>query len=687
VLQVKGRPRDNGERYPAGLALSRDGRTLYVAENLADSLAVVDLATGAVVQRVATGHYPYGVVVTPDGAVYVSNWGGWDLSSYAADPAGRLRATGTIRVGRHPSALLLGARGNRIFVASASTDRVVSVDPARGRVIGELLDPPPSGPGEGTTPNALALSSDGTRLFVAEADANAVAVFNLSAQTSGLASATGDDLLAGRIPAGWYPTSLLVRGDTLLVASGKGSGTRPNPDGPQPLPSREHRGPNGVNRTLSQLGGGFMVAPIASTRGESLAHLTARVAQANGWNTPRTAARGYPPFEHVIYIVKENRTYDQVLGDLTQADGDTSLVLFGRAVTPNQHALAERFGIYDRFFVNAEVSPDGHNWSMAAYTTDYLQKTVPVNYSGRGRAYEYEGARFGRRTVIPDDDPVAPARGYLWDLIQRKGLTFRNYGEFVVPESADPDDVLPPGYRGDKPFLASHTNPAYPGFDLNITDQHRADVWLAEFAEFTRRGVMPAFEIIRLPNDHTAGARAGAPTPQAYAADNDLALGRIVEALSHSPFWKSTVVFVVEDDAQNGPDHVDSHRSPVWIISPYSRAGVVHRFANTTDIIRTMEEIVGLDALSQFDYFGRPLRDIWSATPDLTPWNALTPKVDLEAKNPAGTQGASESATLDLEIEDVAAEDPFNRIIWAAVRPGVPYPGVRRGATLEAVRW
>ena len=686
VLQAKRRPRDNGERYPAGIAFSRDGRTLYVAENLADSLAVVDIASGQVVQRLPTGHYPYGVVVTPDGGVYVSNWGGWDLSTFASDAQGRLRGTGTIRVGRHPSALLLGARGNRIFVASGSTDRVLTVDPARRRVIGELLDPPPAGPGEGSTPGALALSTDGTRLFVAEADANAVAVFDLSAATSGVTAATGTDLLAGRIPTGWYPTSLIAHGDTLVVASGKGSGTRPNPDGPQPVPSRVHRGPNGVNTTLSQLNGGLMIAPLTRAGHDELTRYSTRVAQANGWTAPRPAAHRYPPFEHVIYIVKENRTYDQVLGDLTQADGDTSLVLFGRDVTPNQHALAERFGIYDRFFVNAEVSPDGHNWSMAAYTTDYLQKTVPLNYSSRGRAYEYEGARFGNRTVIPDDDPAAPARGYLWDLIQRKGLTFRNYGEFVVPSDADPDDVLPPGYRGDKPFLASHTNASYPGFDLNIPDQRRADVWISELAEFTRRGAMPALEIVRLPNDHTSGARAGAPTPQAYAADNDLALGRMVDALSHSPFWRNTVVFVLEDDAQNGPDHVDSHRSPMLIISPWVRAGVVHRFANTTDVIRTMEEILGLDALSQFDYFGRPLRDIWSDSPDTRPWSVLTPKVDLNAKNPAGTTGATESARLDLEIEDVAAEDPFNRIIWNAVKPGIPYPGSRRGAVLETVR-
>jgi hypothetical protein len=255
-----------------------------------------------------------------------------------------------------------------------------------------------------------------------------------------------------------------------------------------------------------------------------------------------------------------------------------------------------------------------------------------------------------------------------------------------VPDSTDPDDVLPAGYRGNKPFLASHTNPTFPGFNMAIPDQRRADVWIAELAEFSRRGVMPALEIVRLPNDHTSGASAGKPTPRAYLADNDLALGRIIEALSRSPFWKNTVVFVLEDDAQDGPDHVDSHRSPLFVISPYSRAGVVHRFANTTDVLRTIEEILGLDALSQFDHYGRPLREIWSDTPDLRPWTALMPGVSLEEKNPANTRGARQSSQLDLRIEDVADEGLFNRILWETVKPGVPYPGSRRGATLEAVR-
>ena len=685
VLQARATPKANGVRYPAGLAVSPDGRRLYVAENLMDSLAVVDIATSRVLQRLATGRYPYAVAVAPNGGVYVSNWGGQHVSTYAS-ASGTLRSTGQILVGRHPSALLMNPRGNRLFVALASVDRVVSVDLLRRRVIGALLDPPPSGPGEGSTPNALALSDDGGRLFVAEGDANAVAVFDLTPSTSGIAASAGDDRLAGRIPTGWYPAAVLAHGDELIVASAKGRGTRANPDGPGPIAARDRTQPAGQNTTLSQLSGTVMTATLVRADRATLDRFSARVSLANGWTIPRTAARSYPAIEHVIYIIKENRTYDQVLGDLAQADGDTSLTMFPRAVTPNQHALAERFGIFDRFFVNAAVSPDGHNWSMAAYATDYLEKTVPLNYSQRGRNYDYEGTQAASRGLIPDDDVNAPARGYLWDLAEQKGLTFRNYGEFVVPSSADSDDVLPAGYRGNKPFLAAHTNPAYPGYDLSIPDQHRADVWLAEFAEFTRRGVMPALEIVRLPNDHTSGARAGMPTPRAMVADNDLALGRMIEALSQSPFWKSTVVFVLEDDAQNGPDHVDSHRSPMLVISPYVRAGVVHRFTNTTDVLRTIEELLGLDALSQFDYFGRPLRDIWSTVPFDRAYAALTPQVSLTEKNPAGTTGARESLQLDLRIEDAADDGLFNRILWRSVRPGVPYPGARRGAALEVVR-
>ena len=686
VLHRKATARSNGVRYPGGIAVSANGRTLYVAENLADSLAVIDVGSGQVTQRVATGRYPYGVSVTPSG-VFVSNWGSHFLSVFTQGAAGQLVAGSDIHVGRHPSALLANASGSRLFVTLASLDRIVSVDPARHRVVGELLDHPPSGPEEGSTPNALALSADGMRLFVAEADANAVAVFDLSASTSGVKGAPGDDRLVGRIPTGWYPSAVLARGGELLVASAKGRGTRANPDGPSPATARDKVQLPGRNTTLAQLAGGFMNVSLATADRATLESYSARVERANGWVGTLSAARGYPPIEHVIYIIKENRTYDQMLGDLAQADGDSGLTLFPRSVTPNHHALAERFGIFDRFFVNAEVSADGHNWSTAAYATDYVEKTVQLNYSQRGRSYDYEGSSSaGGKNVINDDDVNAPAQGYLWDLANRKGITFRNYGEFVVPDSMDPDDALPSGYRGDKPFLAAHTNAAFPGFALGIPDQKRADIWLAEFAEFTRRGAMPALEIIRLPNDHTSGASAGMPTPRAAVADNDLALGRIVSALSNSPFWKSTVVFVLEDDAQNGPDHVDSHRSPLLVISPWVRAGAVHRFANTTDVLRTIEELLGLDALSQFDHYGRPLREIWSSTADTRGYAVLTPEQSLDERNPRNTNGARQSQQLNLNIEDVTNEDLFNHVIWDAVRPGTPYPGTRRAGTLESLR-
>jgi YVTN family beta-propeller protein len=665
VLAVKV-PRRSGTRYPAGLAQSRDGQLLYVAENLADSLAVLDLESGTVLQRVPAGRYPYGVAVGPDGTVYASAWGGYEVRSWR--PAGdRLEAAATIPAGRHPSALLLSADGSRLYVASASTDRISVVDTRGGRVVGELDDGVPNGPGEGSTPNALALSADGRRLFVAEGDNNAVAVFELAGD--------GGRLL-GRIPVGWYPTALVARGDTLVVVNGKGRGSRANSvDGPSPDKGRMS------GYTLNQISGTLSVLPTAGLDEAALSALSARVARANGWDG--VAGRpGYPPFEHVIYIIKENRTYDQVFGDLRQGDGDTSLVFFPRADSPNHHALAERFGLFDRFFVNAEVSPDGHNWSTAAYTTDYLQKTVPQNYSDRGRTYDYEGTNRGVRPA-PGEDAAEPANGYLWDLAKRRGITFRNFGEYVTGVGTGP---IPAGYAGLKPFLEAHTDSTFPGFDTRIPDQRRADIWLRVLAQWEREGNMPALQIIRLPNDHTVGAKAGELSPRAYMADNDLALGRMIEGLSRGRFWKSTVVFVVEDDAQNGPDHVDSHRAPFLVISAYNRSRTWHRFTNTTDVIATIEEILSLDHLSQFDTFGRPLRGIFTPTADLAPYTALTPAVPLTDRNPAaGGPGARESERLDFRFEDLADEDAFNRALWLALKGTArPYPGP---TTMTAPSW
>ncbi len=571
-------------------------------------------------------------------------------------------------VGRHPSALLLNRSADRLFVASASTDRVAVVDTARRKVIATLLDPPPAGPHEGSTPNALALSADGRRLFVAEADANAVAVFDLSPRTAGApGSAKGRkakrsvDRLAGRIPVGWYPTAVLADRGELLVIDGKGRGTGPNPGMPQPLGKLAK---DSHDYSLGQLHGALSTLSEAAL--SDLPALSGRVARANGWDLPRTPG-SYPPFRHVIYVVKENRTYDQVFGDLPQGDGDPSLLFFPREVSPNHHALAERFGLFDRFFVNAEVSAQGHPWSTAAYVTDFTEKTVSSFYSDR---------RPGRQE---DGDEEDSASGYLWTLALAKGLSLRVFGEYAEPVAGSNPVV----YRSSKAALRPYTSPDYPAFDMKIPDQKRLEVWLKEFNGFVAAGKMPALQILHLPSDHTSGARPGQMTPRAHMADNDLALGRIVEALSSSPFWRDTVIFALEDDAQAGPDHVDSHRSVMLAISAYNRGGVDHRFVNTTDVLATIEEILHLGNLSQFDHFGRPLREIFGTQADLSPYRPLVPPVPLDELNPDSGSAAQASARLRLDVPDASNDDLFNRILWAAIRGDEPYPEPKRVSTKE----
>jgi YVTN family beta-propeller protein len=654
-----------GTQYPAGMAVSRDGRFLYVAENLADTLAVIDLASREVIQRVRAGRYPYAVVTGAKGEVFVSSWGGNRVHGFRADGDGLLRQAGRVDAGRHPAAMVL--RGKRLYVASPSTDSISVIDTTTMKVVKTLTDPPPAGPREGSTPDALALSRDGLRLYVAEADNNAVGVIDV---VSGK--------LLGRVPTEWYPSALAVDGNDVIVANAKGRGSRPNPEREQP--GMKHR-PSSPDYTLGQIDGSLLSFAVSMTTAR-LDALTHRVAHANGWDAARGAPR-CPPFKHVIYIIKENRTYDQVLGDMKEGDGDPSLVFFGEEISPNHHALARRFGLFDRFFVNADVSPQGHNWSTAAYSTDYLEKTVPSEYSSRGRSYDYEGTNRGR-VVDDDDDVAAPANGYLWDLARRKKISLRNYGEFVA-NGNEVEDVVGPKYAGLRRALRNTTSPDYAGFDLAVTDQARTDVWLREFREYVDRNALPALEIIRLPNDHTHGASPGKPTPRAYMADNDLALGRIVEAVSHSPFWRDTAIVVVEDDAQDGPDHVDSHRSVLLMISAWNHGGVSHRFVNTTDVIATMEEILGLDSMSQFDRYGRPLREIFASKPDLTPYDAIKPTIDLDEKNPELPK-PKESATLDFSRADAVDDDTLNRILWRAIKGDVPYPGPTRAALGELMR-
>ena len=641
-------PDGTGTSYPAGLAYSPNGKFVYVAENVGDKLAVVNAATGEIAQRFSTDHYPYGIALTANGQVFVSAWGSSTVSQFRILTDDSLAYVGRIEVGRHPSALAV--KGTQLYVTLAGSDRVAIVDTKLRKVTRYLHDGAPGAPPEGSTPNAVELSSDGNRLFVAEADNNAVAIFDL---------ATGK--LVGRVPTDWYPTAVVENNGELLVLSGKGHGTHANPDGPIPLTNWPNGNPTAY--ALGQLNGSLRVLPSAITETQ-LAAFTQRVTAANNWRQ-RPAPRRYPPFRHVVYIIKENRTYDQVLGDIKEGDGDASLVYFPDiTITPNHHALARRFGLFDRFFVNAEVRSQGHIWSTAAYVTNYGEKVVPSGYAGK-------------RAEIDGEESDEPERGFLWTLAMQEGITFRDYGEMVKGN---------PGWPVTQHDLGPDVNPDYIPFDLTTQDQKRADVWLAELQRYVRDGNMPQLEVMHLPMDHLVAGRPGKCTPRACMADNDLALGRIVQALSHSPYWKDTVIFVVEDDAQAGPDHTDSHRAPFYAISAYNRSGTVHRFINTTDVVAAIEDILGMGRLSKFDYFSRSLADIFAPAPDLTPYDPIVPRQDLSEKNPQNTAAARMSEGLDLSAPDRVDDQLYNRILWLMLKGDISPPGAQSHAALHALQ-
>lgn len=651
IVLAEKAPGKFGSRYPAGIAVSPQGDYLYVAENVADDVAVVNTGTGKVVQRFPTDHYPYAIEVTSKGKVYVSAWAADTLAEFETATDGRLSPKGKLKVGPRPSALLANRAGTRLYATLAGKDQIAVVDTERDKVLGYLSDASPAGPSEGSTPDGLALSADESQLFVAEADNNSVAVFDLAKEGNAARAR-----LAGRIPTDWYPTAVLDLKGQLLVLAGKGHGSHANPDGPTPG--------EGITRPLGydlgQLNGTLRLCPDRFSPA-TMQEYSERVATANNWNAPQ-AERKYPPFKHVVYIIKENRTYDQILGDLKEGDGDAGLVFFGREVSPNHRALALRFGLFDRFFTNAEVSSQGHIWSTAAYVTDFGERTIPSAYSDR-------------RDGVDGEDVDEPLNGFLWTLARKARISFRDYGEMMK---------APGGWPVTQKELAPDISPTYPPFDLKISDQVRADAWISELEGFVKAGEMPKLEIMHLPSDHTAGGRAGYRTPRAYMADNDLALGRIVEALSKSPFWKDTVIFVVEDDSQAGPDHVDSHRSPFFAISAYSRAGTMHRFANTTDVVAAIEDILGLGRLSKFDYFSRPLTDIFAAKADLSPYTAIVPEANRDEVNPGGTAAARMSENLDFSAPDRVNDATFNQILWTMLKGPQPRPANKSKSPMHA---
>ncbi len=683
---------------PTGLALDRAGKTLYAANLWNSEVSRVDLGTHVVRQfslltnapaaasgllakeedfdtaaakkRAAaaelvtdpSGVYPYACVLdTRRERLFVSLWG---AAAVAVLDLKSGEVTGRWPTGEHPCEMVLRRDGKYLYVANANDNTVSVLDTGTGHAVETLTATLYPAAPRGSTPNSVALSPDEKLLFIANANINAVAVFDVEQP------GTGRSL--GFIPTGWYPTTVRVTPDGrhLLVANGKGNVAKANPNGPQPVKGATKKAAK--NEYIGQLFSGTLGIIDLPTREQlpaQMAAWTATVLQCSPLRpgavvgAVRPAGNPIPaqpgedsPLTHCIYIIKENRTYDQVFGDLPEGNGDPKLCLFPEKITPNLHRLVREFVLLDNFYVDAEVSADGHEWTMAAYATDFVEKTWPINYGHKGLKFPYpsEGV-----FLI-----AQPASGYLWDRAKEAGVSYRSYGEFVQ----NPKSTNQPVTSRVK-SLVGHFDPWFRSFDLEYSDLLRADRFIAELQRFEREGDMPRLQVVRLPNDHTHGVTKGKITPAAYVAENDAALGRIVAAVSRSKFWPHTAIFVVEDDAQNGPDHVDAHRTEALVISPYSRrAAVDSTLYSTSGMLRTMELILGLAPMTQFDAAATPMYGSFQPGAKLEPYTALPANIDLGATNGPTAWGGE--LKLNYAREDAIDDRLLSEIVWRAMKPG-----------------
>ncbi|MBZ4187968.1 bifunctional YncE family protein/alkaline phosphatase family protein [Niabella beijingensis] len=665
-----------GEKWPnrigtAGLDIDdKTANQLYVVTREDSSLYVFDLATKKIKSKTGLGSEAYTCKLSPDRKkLYISIWGGgkllvWDVAAQ--------KITAAIPTGNHPNEICISKSGKLLYVANANDNSVTVINTVTNKVI-ETLNAAlyPNAPG-GSTSNGVALSADEKTLYVANADNNCLAVFDVAVPSKSVSR--------GFIPVGWYPTNVKVVGKQVLVTNGKGMSSIANPYGPNPVDKKEavlrHAGDSSRPAKVQYIAGLFhgTLSFINTPTPQQLAAFSHAVYQ----NTPYSKDKeltvqgeegnpvpmkvGAPsPIKYVFYVIKENRTYDQVLGDVVQGNGDTSLCLFGKKITPNQHKIVNDFVLLDNFYVDAEVSADGHNWSMGAYATDYLEKTWPSSYGGRGGTYGGEG----ERKIANNRD------GFIWDHAARNNVSFRTYGEFV-------DDG-----REKLEVLRGRFAPGYAGYDLSIADTTRFRQWKQDFDSLLAAKALPQLTTLRFGNDHTEGMRAGRKTPFAHVADNDLAVGMFIDYISKSPIWKECAIFILEDDAQNGPDHVDAHRSTAYVISPYvKRRSVDHTMYSTTGMLRTIELILGMPPMTQYDAAATPLWRCFTATPDLAAFDHLPANVDLLERNPSKGKLAAWSEQFDWSKEDAVPDLVFNDILWMGIK-GTPAPSPVRAAFLK----
>ena len=654
---------------PAGIALDARRNVMYVVTREDKKLYLIDLSTKEVIGKYGMEGEAYDCKISVDGKeLYVSGWGTNQILVFNIEAK---RWTHFIGVGDNPNEMLISPRGDRLFVCNANDNSVSVIDLTTKRVV-ETLDAAlyPNSP-SGSTSNSIAINAKANQLFIANADNNCVAVFDIHEKNHSTPE--------GFIPVGWYPTTVRIINNKLWVANGKGMSSKPNPFGPSPLRKREeviHHGfktkpGNEVEYIAGLFKGSLSIIDLptaAQLNNYSKAVYANSPYSPDQLNQASIPPSGHPiprdgstrsPIKYVFYVIKENRTYDQVLADLPGGNGDTSLLLFGRNVTPNQHFFAEQFVLLDNFYVNSEVSADGHNWTMGGYATDYLEKTWPSSYGGRGGTYGGEGER----------EIANNKGGFFWDNCMRQGVSFRSYGEFV---------------SGDKPTIKSLQNNIctyYPDYNLSIRDTTRVRLWSRDFDSLLRINKVPQFNTVRLGNDHTEGMKLGSLSPYAHVADNDLAVGMLIEKLASSPIWNETAVFVVEDDAQNGADHVDAHRSTAYLMGGFVKRGHVdHTLYTTTSMLRTMELILGLPPMTQYDAAATPMWRCFDTIARPLVFKPLVPSVDLNEKNVAINEWQRRSEKFDFAKEDSNNDIEFNRVLWHGLKGDRPFPGPKRSA-------